>query len=58
MVTGQRSLGGFIGDKESCGEHEYVEQKVEMWMQYVEKLTKAAESQPQAAHVHGTHKIT
>lgn len=57
-MTGQRSLGGFIGDKESCGEHEYVEQKVEMWMQYVEKLTKAAESQPQAAHVHGTHKIT
>ena len=49
VVTGQRFLGGFIGDHESCGE--YVEQRVEMWMQCVEKLTKTAESQPQAAHV-------
>ena len=48
VVTGHRFLGGFIGDQE--GNDEYVKQKVQKWVQYVENLTKAAESQPQAAH--------
>jgi hypothetical protein len=48
VVTGHRFLGGFIGDQESC--NEYVDHKVQMWIRCVEKLTKAAESQPQAAH--------
>ena len=48
VVIGHRFLGGFIGDQE--GNDEYVKQKVQKWVQYVESLTKAAESQPQAAH--------
>ena len=48
VVTGHRFLGGFIGDQE--GNDEYVKQKVQKWVQCVESLTKAAESQPQAAH--------
>ena len=47
-MTGHRFLGSFIGDQE--GNDEYVKQKVQKWVQYVENLTKAAESQPQAAH--------
>ena len=48
VVIGHRFLGGFIGDQE--GNDEYEKQKVQKWVQYVENLTKAAESQPQAAH--------
>ena len=48
VVTGQHFLGGFIGDQEST--EEFVRQKVQMWMRRMDKLTKAAESQPQAAH--------
>ena len=47
VVPGQRFLGGFIGNQ--SGTTEYVEQKVRAWIHCVEKLTKAAESQPQAA---------
>ena len=47
VVSGQRFLGSFIGDQE--GTCEYVEQKVQLWVRCVEKLAKAAESQPQAA---------
>ena len=47
VVPGQRFLGGFIGNQ--SGTTEFVEQKVRAWIHCVEKLTKAAESQPQAA---------
>ena len=48
MVPGQRFLGGFVGDQKGTGE--FVESKVQMWTSCVEKLTMAAESQPQAAY--------
>ena len=48
VVTGHRFLGGFIGEQE--GNDEHVKQKVQKWVQYVENLTKGAESQPQAVH--------
>ena len=48
VVTGLRFLGGFIGDQESTDD--FVEQKVQMWVRCVEKLTKAAGSQPQATY--------
>ena len=48
VVTGQHSLGGYAGDHEST--EEYVQQRVQKWVHYVEKLTNAAESQPQAAY--------
>ena len=48
VVTGQHSLGGYAGDREST--EEYVQQRVQKWVQYVEKLTNTAESQSQAAY--------
>ena len=48
VITGQCFLGGFIGDQE--GTHEYGKRKVQTWVHCVEKLSKAAESQPQASH--------
>ena len=48
VVTGQRFLGGFIGNDEST--FEYLEGKVRSWESCVEKLASAAESQPQAVH--------
>ena len=48
VATGQHFLGSFIGNQQ--GTQEYVKQKVEIWTRCVEKLTKAAEPQPQAAH--------
>ena len=44
VVTGQRFLGGYVGDREST--EEYVQQQVQNWAQHVEKLTNAAKSQP------------
>jgi len=49
VESGQRFLGSFIGDHE--GIQEFVEQKVQEWVHCVEKLTKASESQPQAAQM-------
>ena len=49
VATGQCFLGSFIGNQE--GTPEYVKQKVEIWTRNVEKLIKATESQPRAAHV-------
>ena len=48
VVSGQRFFDGFVDEQDSADE--YVEQKVQLWMRCVQKLTKAAESQPQAAH--------
>ena len=48
VVTGQRFLGGYVGDRENM--EEYVQQQVQKWVHHVEKLTNAAESQPQAAY--------
>ena len=48
VIRGQRYLGGFIGDPE--GTKHYVEAKVQTWVTSVDKLSTAAESQPQAAY--------
>ena len=48
VVRGQRYLGGFIGDLE--GTTNDVETKVQAWVASVDKLSTAAESQPQAAY--------
>ena len=48
-VLSGRFLGTFIGDHE--GTLEYVHQKVQGWIHCIERLTKAAESQPQAAQM-------
>ena len=37
-----------MGDRESM--EEYIQQRVQKWVHHVEKLTNAAESQPQAAY--------
>jgi len=47
VVTGQRFLGGFIGDE--SGKDLYVRKKTEQWCDAVEKLSKQALTQPQAA---------
>ena len=41
-------MGGFIGDPE--GTKNFVEAKVQVWVASVDKLSAAAESQPQAAY--------
>ena len=48
VVTSQRFLGGYVGDREST--EEYVQQQVQNWVHRVEKLTNTATSQPQAAY--------
>jgi len=47
VVTGQRFLGGYIGDKE--GKEQYLTKKIADWCWHVEKLAKLAEKQPQNA---------
>ena len=49
VVTGQCFWGGLIGDQAST--EEFMRQKMQMWMRCMDKPTKAAESQPQAAHM-------
>ena len=48
VVLGQRFLGSFVGDQHST--EAFINQKVQSWVQCIEKLSKAAESQPQAAY--------
>ena len=48
VSRGQRYLGGFIGDP--VGTKHYVEAKVQTWVTSIDKLSTAAESQPQAAY--------
>ena len=48
VSRGQRYLAGFIGDPE--GTKHYVEAKVQTWVTSIDKLSTAAESQPQAAY--------
>jgi hypothetical protein len=47
VVTGQRFLGGFIGD--AAAKCLYVEKKVRQWCGYVDQLASVAVTQPQAA---------
>jgi hypothetical protein len=47
VVTGQRFLGGFLGN--DTGKQAYMEKKVQTWCAHVEKLSIAAKDQPQAA---------
>ena len=47
VVSGLRFLGGYIGEDDEC--ELYVKQKIEKWVHCVASLSKAAESQPQAA---------
>ena len=47
-MTGQRFLGGYVGDCE-CTE-EYIHQWVQNWVHHMEKLTNVAKSQPKAAY--------
>ena len=47
IVSGHRFLGGYIGDTSDC--EAYAKEKVQSWVHGVEQLSKAAESQPQAA---------
>ena len=46
-VCGHRFLGGYAGDTLDC--EAYVKEKEQSWVHCVEQLSKAAESQPQAA---------
>ncbi|KAF6209915.1 hypothetical protein GE061_015669 [Apolygus lucorum] len=48
VVTGHRFLGGYVGQPE--GKQQFVEAKVQDWVQQVEKLSEAGVHQPQAAH--------
>ena len=47
VVSGLRFLGGYIGEDDEC--ELYVKQKIEKWVHCEASLSKAAESQPQAA---------
>jgi hypothetical protein len=47
VVTGQRFLGGYIGDKE--GRQIFVSKKIVEWCNYVEQLANVAKTQPQCA---------
>ena len=49
VVTSHRLLGGHIGL--SSGLHEYVDEKVARWKDYVARITSVAPSQPQDAYV-------
>lgn len=48
IVTGNRFLGGYIGDK--AGKEEYVHNKVVKWVNSIERLGVISKSQPQAAY--------
>ena len=47
IVTGQRFLGGYIGD--SHGQQLYMTKKITEWCSHVDKLATAAKNQPQCA---------
>ena len=47
IVTGQRFLGGYLGDEQGLGD--YMQGKVADWCRCIEALTTAADTQPQAA---------
>ncbi|KAL5484235.1 hypothetical protein EMCRGX_G020696 [Ephydatia muelleri] len=47
VMNGYRFLGGFIGDREST--KQFLDNKITGWVNNLLKLSKAAESQPQAA---------
>lgn len=47
IVTGQRFLGGYVGDKD--GKHRYMSKKIAEWCSHIDKLAVAAKTQPQCA---------
>jgi hypothetical protein len=55
-TEGERYLGGAVGS--SSFVRQYVERKVECWVNEVEKLSKIAETQPHAAYSAFTHGLS
>ena len=55
-TDGERYLGGALGT--SSFVRQYVERKVECWINEVEKLSKIAETQPHAAYAAFTHGLS
>ena len=49
IVTGHRFLGGYVGSEADC--QNWVEEKIEIWINSVHAMSKAAELQPQVAFV-------
>ena len=47
VVTGHRFLGGVVGEREFCVQ--FVREKVDVWVDCVDKLSQAAIKAPQAA---------
>ena len=47
VVTGHRYLGGVVGEREYC--MQFVREKVDVWVDCVDKLSQAAVKAPQAA---------
>ena len=55
LVSGHHFLGSYVGD--SIGSMEFVQSKVETWVNSIECLAKVADSQPQAAHAALSHSL-
>ncbi|KAF6200183.1 hypothetical protein GE061_006484 [Apolygus lucorum] len=49
VVTGQRFLGGYVGDKD--GKQAYLKKKMEKWTDNIKKISMASITQPQSAYV-------
>ncbi|KAF6203557.1 hypothetical protein GE061_001889 [Apolygus lucorum] len=56
VVTGQRFLGGYVGDK--GGKQAYLKKKMEKWTDNIKKISMASITQPQSAYVAFTKSST
>ena len=55
VVRASCFLGGCISDEE--GIRQYISDKIDMWVRYVEQLAGAARSYPQSAYAAFTHSL-